>query len=70
MATTANPRPLSPARDASMAAFSESMLVWNATSSITRTTLDTRSTACCSCSMDCTVSRMDRWPCSAWTVRR
>ena len=36
-ATTANPRPASPARAASTAALSASRLVWNAISSITRT---------------------------------
>jgi Tfp pilus assembly protein PilW len=35
VATTANPRPCSPARAASTAAFSASRLVWNAISSIT-----------------------------------
>ena len=35
VATTANPRPCSPARAASTAAFSASRLVWNAMPSIT-----------------------------------
>ena len=53
-----------------MAAFSDRMLVWKATSSITATTSVTRCEASIICCIAATVSRMASLPCSAWDDRR
>ncbi len=54
LATTANPRPCSPARAASTAAFNARMLVWNAMPSITEMISAMRCDEASICSMVCT----------------
>ncbi len=65
-ATTAKPRPCSPARAASTAAFSARILVWNAMPSITPVMSDTLTAACCTSPMVCTAAWI-AWPPSSAT---
>ena len=73
-ATTAKPRPCSPARAASTAAFSARMLVWKAIPSITAMISDMRPALRSIASTECTACSITPLPCSTawrtWAVQR